>query len=251
MKLKLAACLFLILHGTAHAGGASRAPALPKTLGYSFYVQGAPAGRSDIKITHTAKELVFESQTRVLTGVHVLALTCRTVADPKTYAVRDFSYRGTKGDHDVACQAQVLGDSVIGFIETDGVMTDKLLKMVHPQTLLFEDWVMEHEILLALTQAASPKKTATYGIVFTAGLSPSEVTTGFSGDVLVEAGARSMTARKLVVIIQGADPFESHVDPVRGVPVYIRFHTARAEAFLDEVFGENPVTFYSATEKKP
>jgi hypothetical protein len=55
-----------------------------------------------------------------------------------------------------------------------------------------------------------------------------------------------MTARKLVVIIRGAEPFESHVDPARGVPVYIRFPTSQAEAFLDEVFGENPVTFYSA-----
>jgi hypothetical protein len=54
-----------------------------------------------------------------------------------------------------------------------------------------------------------------------------------------------MTARKLIVIISGAEPFESHVDPVRGVPVYIRFPTSQAEAFLDEVFGENPVTYYS------
>jgi len=42
---------------------------LPQTLGYSFYIQGEPAGRADIKITRTAKELVFESRTRV--AIHI------------------------------------------------------------------------------------------------------------------------------------------------------------------------------------
>jgi hypothetical protein len=228
---------------------AQPAHALPKTLGYSFYVKGVPMGRADIKITESSREIVFESETHVLTGTDVIALSSRTVADRKTFNVRDFSYRGTKGNHAVACQAQVRGDSVYGFVEMDGVLKDKHLKMPQAQTLLFEDWVMEHEILLALTQAASPKKTETYGLVFTSSFSPAEVTAGYSGEVLVEAGRRSMTARKLVVIIRGAEPFESHVDPDRGVPVYIRFPQSRTEVFLDEVFGENPVTFFSTTEE--
>jgi hypothetical protein len=219
---------------------------LPKTLGYSFYIQGAPAGRTDIRITEGAKELVFESETRVVTGPDVIALTARTVADPRTFEIRDFSYKGTKGSHAVACQAQVKGSEVFGFVEMDGALRDKSLKMRFPRNVLFEDWLMEHEILLALTQASAAKKTETYGMVFTSSFSPADVTMGYSGEVLVEAGAKSMTARKLVVIIRGAEPFESHVDPARGVPVYIRFPTSQAEAFLDEVFGENPVTFYSA-----
>ena len=225
------------------------AHALPKTLGYSFYVKGAPAGRADIKITETPREIVFESQTHVLTGTDVIALTSRTVADPKTYALLDFSYQGTKGNHAVACQAQVRGDSAYGFVEMDGVLRDKHLKMPHKRSLLFEDWLMEHEILLALTQAASPNKTDTYGLVFTSSFSTAEITAGYTGDVLVEAGRQSVAARKLVVIIRGAEPFESHVDPVRGVPVYIRFPQSRTEIFLDEVFGENPLTFFTTTEK--
>lgn len=225
------------------------AHALPKTLGYSFYVKGAPAGRADLKITETPHEIVFESQTRVLTGTDVIALTARTVADPKTYELLDFSYKGTKGNHAVACQAQIEDDEVYGFIEMDGVVKDKRLKMRQKRSFLFEDWLMEHEILLALTQAASPNKTDSYGLVFTSSFSPAEITAGYSGEVLVEAGPKSMTARKLVVIIRGAEPFESHIDPIRGIPVYIRFPQSRTEIFLDEVFGENPLTFFSTTEK--
>jgi hypothetical protein len=232
------------------AAGAARAGTLPRTLGYSFYVQGEPAGRSDIKITQTAKEVIFESQTRALSGFSVLALTSRTVADPKTYAARDFSYHGTKGDHTVSCEAHVRSDSAYGFTETDGALKERNLKMREPRTVLFEDWVMDHEILLALTQAQSKQKTDTYGMLFTSSFTPASVTMGYSGDVLVEAGSHSMTARKLIVIIQGAEPFESHVDAVRGIPVYIRFPESRTEVFLDEIFGENPVTYYQPNEKK-
>ena len=247
MSIKTGALLWAIL---LVSGFSTRpAHALPKTLGYSFYVKGVPVGRADLKITESSREIVFESQTHVLTGVDVIALNTRTVAHPKTYALLDFSYRGTKGEHTVACHAQVRGDSVYGFTEMDGTLKDKNLKMPQKRSLLFEDWVMEHEILLALTQAASANKTDTYGLVFTSSFSPAEVTAGYSGDVLVEAGRNSLTARKLVVIIRGAEPFESHIDPKRGVPVYIRFPQSRTEIFLDEVFGENPLTFFSTTEK--
>jgi hypothetical protein len=249
MKLELSGAL---LCGLTLLQGLSARPAeaLPRSLGYSFYVKGQLVGRADITVSETKKEILFESQTRVVQGPDVIALSARTVADRTTYEFKDFSYRGSKGNHAVVCQAQVRGDSVYGFIEMDGQLTDRHLRMPQKRTLLFEDWLMEHEILLALTQARSPHQTGIYGLVFTSSFSPAEITAGYTGEILVEAGSRSMVARKLVVAIRGADPFESHVDPVRGMPVYIRFPQSHTEVFLDEVFGENPVTFYSATENK-
>jgi hypothetical protein len=124
------------------------------------------------------------------------------------------------------------------------------LKMRYHQNIMFEDWVVEHEILMALTQASSPRKTDTYGLLFTSNFSPAEVTMGYSGDILVEAGARSMTARKLVILIQGAEPYESRVDPKTGVPAYIRFVESQTEMFRDDIFGEKPLTYYQPKEKK-
>lgn len=228
----------------------ARAGALPQTLGYSFYVQGEPAGRADIKITQTPKELVFDSRTRVLTNYSVLAYTCKTVADPRTYLIRDFTLTGTKGDFPISCEVHVQADSCYGYVETNGKLADKRVKMRVTPTLMFEDWVVEHEVLLALTQAHSEQRTSTYGLLFPTIFTPADITMGFSGDVLAEAGAKSMTARKLVLIIRGAQPFESWVDPKTNAPVYIRFPESQTEMFLDEIFGENPVTYYQAKSKK-
>lgn len=231
--------------GARAAGGT-----LPPTLGYSFYVEGEPAGRADIKITQNAKELVFESRTRVLTNYSVMAYTARTVADPKTYLVRQFSMEGTKGERSVGCAATILPDSVVGFLETKDGPADRRLKMPANPTVLFEDWLVEHEVLMALTQARSTEKTTKYGVLFPSTFTPATVTMGYSGDVLVEAGANSITARKLVVLLAGAAPYESHVDPKTGIPVYIRFPQSETEIFLDKIFGENPVTYYQPKEKK-
>ena len=223
---------------------------LPQTLGYSFYIQGEPAGRADIKITRTAKELVFESRTRVVTNFNVIAYTARTVADPKTYYVRQFSMEGTKGEIPIGCAATVTPDSVVGFLETRNGPADRRLKMPASPTVLFEDWLIECEVLMALTQANAKDKTSKYGLLLPSTFTPATVTMGYSGDVLVEAGAHSLTARKLVILLSGAEPYESHVDPKTGVPVYIRFPQTETEIFLDKIFGENPITYYQPKEKK-
>jgi hypothetical protein len=231
----------------AHAAPAGT---LPKTLGYTFYVRGEPAGRADIKITRTKNDLVFESRTRVVNNYAVLAYTSKTVADPTTYQVRDFKLEGTKSDFPIACEAHLHADSAYGYVETNGKLVDKHVQIRFKPAVLFEDWLVEHEILLALTQARSTSKTSTYGLLFPTAFSPADLTMGYSGDVLVEAGAKSMTARKLVVIIGGAQPFESHVDPKTMVPVYIRFPDSQTEMFLDQIFGENPLSYYQSTTKK-
>jgi hypothetical protein len=245
--------MFVLVVGCVCAAPAidARAGTLPKTLGYSFYVDGEPAGRADIKITETPKELVFESRTRVLTNFSVLAYTSRTVADPKTYLAREFSLTGTKGDNTISCAAQLHADSAYGYVEMNGTLVDKRAKLISSPGVLFEDWIVEHEILLALTQARSKQKTSTYGLLMPSIFTPADLTMGYTGEILVEAGPRSMTARKLVILIRGATPYESRVDPKTGVPVYIRFPDSHTEMFLDKIFGENPLTYYSPKKKAP
>jgi hypothetical protein len=103
---------------------------------------------------------------------------------------------------------------------------------------------------MALAQAQAKERTTKYGLLFPSSFNTADITLGFAGDVLVEAGAKSLTARKLVVIIRGAAPYECRVDPKSGLPVYIRFPDSRTEMFLDEIFGENPLTYYGPINKK-
>jgi len=236
----IAACGGLVAPATAK---------LPATLGYTFFVDGQPVGRTDIRVVETPGALKFESKTRVSTASGTIELTAQTEADPKTFAVRQFSFKGTKGDRPVETLVHVAGDSVYGEIALGGTRTPKALRLPKPRAVVFEDWLMELELLLALTQAQSKQKTSVYGLVFAGSFLPAELMAGFAGEVLVEAGERSFAARRLVVAITGAAPFESHVDPERGVPVYLRFPAVRAEVFLDEVFGDNPVTYFVPTQK--
>jgi hypothetical protein len=214
-------------------------------MGYTFYVDGRPVGRTDIRVTKSANSLRFESRMRVEIGGSTVDLSCRTEADPGTFEVRTFSFEGTKAGVPVATEVHVLGDSVYGYVGAGADRVARSRKLKYPRTILFEDWVIELQILLARTQARSGRISDTYGMVIAGSFAPTEVLAGYTGEVLVEAGSRSMAARKLAVAISGGDPFESHIDPVREIPVYIRFPGVRAEVFLDEVFGENPVSYFA------
>jgi len=109
---------------------------------------------------------------------------------------------------------------------------------------------MELEILLALTQARSTHVSDTYNLVFAGRSSRLTSSAGYTSEILVEAGSRSMAARKLAVAIKGADPFESHVDPNRGVPVIPPVPQVRREIFLEEVFWDNPVIVFPQRKRR-
>jgi hypothetical protein len=91
----------------------------------------------------------------------------------------------------------------------------------------------------------------TRGIVLAGNYAPAEMTLGYTGEVAVESDTRSVTARKLVVSIEGGDAFESLIDPKRGVPVYLRFPGVGAEVFLADFFGDKPTPRYTPTSSAP
>ncbi len=217
---------------------------LPARLGYSFYIDGKPVGRTDIRVTRSPDALVFESRTHITLAGGQIDLSCRTEADPRTFVTRRFSMKGTRGGLPVASEVTLRGDSAIGWIQRDDQRLPR--KLEQPGGfIVFEDWVMELEVLLALRQGTSSRVSDTYHVLFGNSLTPTVVIAGYTGDVIVESAARSMAARKLEIVMQGAVPFESRVDPDTGVPVYLRFTEARAEAFLDDFFGDTPDPYFT------
>jgi hypothetical protein len=233
------------------ATAASAREPLPRTLHYTFFVSGRPAGGSEIHVTRTNSSLVFESNTHVVVNGRPVELACRTEADPTTFEVRNFSYTGTKAGTPVASVVHVSPDSVYGTILSGGGREVPKKKSVRGrEVVVFEDWVVEIQILLALRQERSTRVSTTYRIVFANSFLPGDVLVGYTGEVLLEARGRTMTARKLAVGVQGGPPFESHIDS-RGVPVYLNFPGVASEIFLDEFFGDNPPTHYPPTSNPP
>ena len=232
-------------------GETAAASTLPKTARYTFFLRGERVGQSEVRITESADVLRMETKFRVANGQSVTELSTRTEADPRTYALRTFSYRGTKGGTPVAMSATLDGDSVFGWTQRGDTKTAQRREVTPRPMVIWEDWAMDLEILLALQQAREFKNPSTRGLLLAGSYSSSNVTLGFTGEVAVESGTRSGTGRKLMVAIQGGDPFESRIDLEKGVPMYIRFPGVGAEIFWDEFFGENPVPQYTTPRATP
>lgn len=240
----LVACL--LLAAPAEAGR------LPRTLGYTLYVDGVRVGHSGMTVTREETVLRFESRTRVELGPNVIELTSTTEADPATYAIRRFSFEGTKGGSPVAAEVVIEGDSATGWIQTVGSPERRPRSQKNPGGfMIFEDWVMDLEVLLALRQTVATTPTSTYRLIFANSFSLGDLMTGYTGEAAVESATRTFTARKLELLLSGGHPFVSHVDPATGIPVYIHFPGTRAEAFRDDFFGDNPVSRYPATRPDP
>jgi hypothetical protein len=214
-------------------------------------VRGKRVGRSDVRVVKTADALRFESKVRVNDGVATIELNTRTEADPRTYALRTFTYEGTKGGQPVSCSVTVQGDSAFGSVAMGGPKQPRRSRVTPGPMVVWEDWVMDLEILLALQEARKVDNTSKRGLLLAGSYASAMVTLGYTGEVVVESAEKSMTVRKLVVAIQGGGPFESLVDPKRGVPVYIHFPGIQAEVFLDDFFGDNPVPKYSPAADAP
>lgn len=220
-------------------------PTLPSKIGYTFYLDGKRVGRADVRVIHDGDALRFESKLRVDNGPASIELSTRAEADPETFALRSFSCEGTKGGEPASSSVTVQGDSAFGLVTWGGEKSPRGRRVTPGPMVVWEDWAMELEILLARQQARElePK---TRGLLLASNFSTAKVLLGYSGEVLVESDHGSMTARKLLVAIQGGEPYESMIDPKLGIPVYIRFPGVKAEAFLDEFFGDNPVSRYAA-----
>lgn len=232
-------------------GDTTAASTLPKTASYTFFLRGERVGQADVRITESADVLRMETKFRVANGVSVTELSTRTEADPRTYALRTFSYQGTKDGKPVAMSATIDGDSVFGWLQRGDQKMPQRQEVTPRPMVIWEDWAMDLEILLALQQAREFKNPATRGLLLAGSYSSSDVTLGFTGEVAVESETRSGTARKLLVAIQGGEPFESRIDLKKGVPMYIRFPGVGAEIFWTEFFGENPVPQYSSPQATP
>ncbi len=245
------ACVCSLFLGLGSATAARAAEPLPKSLEYTFLVRGERVGQAVVRIETTPNTLRFASTVKVGDAENEIRLETKTEADPATYAIRSFSYSGFKGGVPVGSFVTVHKDSVTGTVTNRGKTTPKRRRVVPTPIAVWEDWVPEIEILLALQQAREFQNPMTRGMVLAASYTPAKMTLGFTGEVAVESETRSMAARKLVVSIEGGEPFESFVDPKTGVPVYIRFPGIGAEVFLNEFFGENPTTRYTIRSSAP
>jgi hypothetical protein len=232
------------------AAGPASAGDLPARLQYSYYLEGKRVGGSDIRITRSKDALVFDSRTRLTLAPGAIDVTCRTVADPATFAIRRFSLEGDRFGVPVATEVEMRGDSAVGWTRYQETRTPRRIGR-EGGFMIMEDWTMELDLLIALRQVPSTRVADTYHVLSGNSLSPNDMLAGYTGEVLVESDTRSLVARRLEFFMQGGSAFEIRVDPDSTVPIYARAPMVRAEVFLDSFFGENPEPYFSPPAAAP
>lgn len=221
---------------------------LPDKIGYTIYARGQEIGHSDITVTRTDDAIIFDTITKVdFANDEKLDLRSRTKADPKTFLIRSFSYDGTRAGSELSGEVVAEGDSIYGTFWENGKERTDYRKNPFGPHLFLQDFVMSHEVLIARAQEAAGgdmKVPIEYGIVFPSSLTLSKATVGFASTLEIESDTEAVVCKKLLVGIEGSQPFASYYDPERGLPVYMVFPQSLVEVFLDDFFGDSPITRY-------
>jgi hypothetical protein len=218
---------------------------LPAKITYLFFVQGKPAGRSDVAITLRGGVYTISSSQDVGFADYRQKLSCRTELDGRTLRERSFHFEGVRQGEAVSGTVQAEGDSARGKFESKGVpYTGKTAW--NDATFFFENYVPEHLVLIGRHIAASTKLQTKFAVVFPSDMITLPGTATAESEIEVPAKPAPIICTKYVIGFQNAAPFYLFVDPERNIPVYMVFPATQTEIFLMEAFGENPTPNYLA-----
>jgi len=217
---------------------------LPSEFSYIIYVKGEPVGRSDSKVTVSDDAIVFESHTEIATAEFKLVIDSRTELDRETYLPRKFTFDGERQVTLIEGDVNIFGNEVTGSIGENGELFPVNQTAPHPQVLILEDYIMAHEVAVALAFKKTGLDKTQFGLIVPSVGRVVEVSVQKGSDLAFESNTKEAICEKLVVAIKGSSPFVSYFDPGRNMPVYLAFPGSMTEVFLDEFFDGDPVSRY-------
>jgi hypothetical protein len=240
------ALIFAAVLSIVTAAASAEAPVLdlPSEFSYTIYVEGERAGSSTTKVTETAEGYILESHVLLKRADFRIDLKARTEVDKRTLLPLKFEYSGTKSGNQVEGEAIIEGKDVYCSVVENDEKFPTSRESRHPKVLVLEDYVMDHEVLLALAFARSGEDPANFGLLFPSICNVTAVSVTKGSELALESETQEAICEKYVVMIEGSSAFASFFDPQRGLPVYLAFPTTYTEVFLDDFFGDTPITRY-------
>lgn len=235
MKLFLAAAALLMPISVS-------ATTLPDSINYTIFSSGVKTGAAAIRVVERAPKLIIESETQVMFATVTINISARTVADPFTFAVEKFAWERTRADIVDSGEVLMSEEGYEGWIEIEGKRETVGRSWSYEPYFILEDYVLEHEILIALAFVASGDILDSSGILFPAAKLSSPITIGFVSEVEIESGERAIICRRIDVSITGATPYKLFFSPEMNLPVYMVFPAVGTEVFLDEFYGDHPLS---------
>jgi hypothetical protein len=234
----LAIVFFLLWAAGADAGE------LPDNFSYTIIKEGKRVGQTTTNVEIKDGICVFSSVTEVEFGEFALDVTTVTEMDAETFTARKFSYQGIRNEKLVEGEFVIEDKTIEGWTQENEFKTPYSYVSQFPGVLMLEDYVICHEAMIANAFMAGDNDPARFGL-----LMPSAGHTSFieiaKGSVSsLESEISEAICTKLVVSVSGSSPFASYFDPERSLPVYIAFPAALVEVFLDDFWGDAPVSRY-------
>lgn len=235
----LTVSLALCVAGPAWAG------ILPDKIGFTIYAEGKPVGKSAITVVEKDGRLIFTGEGKIERDGQVLHLIkSRTVADAKTFQVLEFELTGETGGQPVDVNALYTADAITGYALSGGTKYNYARTPTFEHTIFLGDFIFEHQVLLALAHMREGKDLVQYdfGLLFPRSftLTTAKITT--ASEAIIESDDYEAVVKKLFIAISGSEPFIVFYDPKRKLPVYLAFPASNTEVFLDQFFGDNPIS---------
>jgi hypothetical protein len=224
--------------------GSFGAAEFPAKATYLFFVQGTPAGKSEIECVQKDGAYVFSSTSSVVHGEFAETLSCRTEFDQKTLRPRLFQYKGVLSGESLSGTIRVDGDSAFSDVKTGANSFSVRVRWTDP-TLVFQNYVPEHLVVLAHHLAASETLAQRFTILFPSDMMFVPGAAEVASEVELATRPSPAVCRKFVVAFQSSLPFYLYVDRKRNLPVYMDFPGVQTEMFLQSAFGDHPGTKYT------
>jgi hypothetical protein len=198
---------------------------------YDFYVNGRYV---------EGNALVIRSKTSTNLNGSVADIQSKTVVSKDSLRIISYSYTGTRGDNlNVSLSAVVKGDSIVGFTASQGNRFPGQ-RLIDPKlTALFENYVAEHEILLARAYLLSGEETYGCYIFYPSDFLLVPATIAHESTAELETERGSVLCTKISVNMTNAAPFFSYIDNAAKIPIYMDFPGVATEIFSHDYYGDD------------
>ncbi len=222
--------------------GVSAAGPLPSEFSYTILKEGKQIGTSATQVESGKKTVVFTTNTQLEFDQFELDLNTRTEVDSKTFVVQKITYDGIRMGKIIEGEYVIEGAAVNGWTSEDGNQTPYTRHAEVPRVLLLEDYVMCHEVIIANAHMATGEDVSEFGLLMPSSGMMISVQIGAGSVTALESETQEAICTKLVVAMSGSQAFASFYDPKRGLPVYLAFPAAMVEVFLDDFYGDTPIS---------
>ncbi len=221
----------------------------PPEITYRIYIYGELAGKDVVKITEKGDAVVFESHCKVEMDDFVLDLRCRTVVGRSDLRPRAFSYKGLRNGMQVSGSVRFDGESVTADHVAAGTEFSTQ-KKIAGKVVLFENYMIEHQLLLLNTVARSDEPFQRFNLFFPIDFNLGSVLALLESEVEIDTVPRTV-CKKYHFEIDHGDGFYGYLDPKRNLVVYMDFPATGTEIFLEGAFDGAPATKYVRPDSSP